>query len=671
MNFTTYVADISKPTPKPHPLDPLTSTEIRLASQIITANFSPNLIPIFSTVTLKEPRKSELLPYFLNDTLPPFVTREAFATIMDPMTQAGYEVVVNLLGKKVTSVVQLDPGTQQMFTIGDKEDINEVVLSDPEVRRRLEAMGLTNLSMVVPLGGDFGYAGDRPEYVGKRIAQVFMTFQNFQYDNFFAHQVGFVAVVDILAKKMLAIEELPTTLGFETSQAPLGETSVPRTSHNYDPALLPSGFFRKDVHPITCSQKGGPSYKVSGYQVSWQKFKFRIGFNPREGLVLYHVNYNDNGNVRPLIYRASLSELFVPYGDPRPPYHRKMIYDAGKYGIGQTAVTLRPTPDCKGGSVHFFDVVVSTKAGLPVTIPSAICMYEDDAGVLMKKYNTRDKRSYTVRNQRLVITFTSSVGNYDYEWRWIFHQDASVRMEVNLQGIDAPIFLSSWGESVTPPDHGTVFTPTPGILAPNHQHLFIVRVDAEIDGNANTVAMVDVVPDGSTGTSQNPYGNGFKAVPTILKTPSQARTNSNAATARSWHIYGDIEKKHPFSRTPMGYHLVAGSPVHLMINPDSPLHPKCAFVDYTVWVTPYEENQLYAGGAYLNNSGLPEWVASTPDANLVGTDIVLWHVFGVTHIPRVEDFPAMSVETAGFWLKPVNFFKENPARDVPGFVHED
>lgn len=76
---------------------------------------------------------------------------------------------------------------------------------------------------------------------------------------------------------MLAIEELPTTLGFETSQAPLGETSVPRTSHNYDPALLPSGFFRKDVHPITCSQKGGPSYKVSGYQVSWQKFKFRIG----------------------------------------------------------------------------------------------------------------------------------------------------------------------------------------------------------------------------------------------------------------------------------------------------------------------------------------------------------------------------------------------------------
>lgn len=153
MNFTTYVADISKPTPKPHPLDPLTSTEIRLASQIITANFSPNLIPIFSTVTLKEPRKSELLPYFLNDTLPPFVTREAFATIMDPMTQAGYEVVVNLLGKKVTSVVQLDPGTQQMFTIGDKEDINEVVLSDPEVRRRLEAMGLTNLSMVVPLGG--------------------------------------------------------------------------------------------------------------------------------------------------------------------------------------------------------------------------------------------------------------------------------------------------------------------------------------------------------------------------------------------------------------------------------------------------------------------------------------------------------------------------------------
>lgn len=37
-------------------------------------------------------------------------------------------------------------------------------------------------------------------------------------------------------------------------------------------------------------------------------------FNGREGLVLYNLNYNDNGTVRPLFYRMSLAEMFIPYG---------------------------------------------------------------------------------------------------------------------------------------------------------------------------------------------------------------------------------------------------------------------------------------------------------------------------------------------------------------------
>jgi primary-amine oxidase len=31
---------------------------------------------------------------------------------------------------------------------------------------------------------------------------------------------------------------------------------------------------------------------------------------------------------------------------------------------------------------------------------------------------------------------------------------------------------------------------------------------------------------------------------------------------------------------------------------------------------------------------------------------VLWHTFGLTHVPRVEDFPVMPVETHMISLKP-------------------
>ena len=44
---------------------------------------------------------------------------------------------------------------------------------------------------------------------------------------------------------------------------------------------------------------------------------------------------------------------------------------------------------------------------------------------------------------------------------------------------------------------------------------------------------------------------------------------------------------------------------------------------------------------------------------------MVWHTFGVTHVPRPEDWPVMPVEYAGFHLVPVGFFDRNPALDVP------
>ncbi len=44
---------------------------------------------------------------------------------------------------------------------------------------------------------------------------------------------------------------------------------------------------------------------------------------------------------------------------------------------------------------------------------------------------------------------------------------------------------------------------------------------------------------------------------------------------------------------------------------------------------------------------------------------MLWHTFGLTHYPRIEDWPIMPVDTAGFKLKPDGFFDRSPVLDVP------
>jgi len=45
-------------------------------------------------------------------------------------------------------------------------------------------------------------------------------------------------------------------------------------------------------------------------------------------------------------------------------------------------------------------------------------------------------------------------------------------------------------------------------------------------------------------------------------------------------------------------------------------------------------------------------------------DVVVWHSFGVAHVPRVEEFPTMCVESVAFALKPDGFFAGNPALDL-------
>ncbi|CAF1231833.1 unnamed protein product [Rotaria sp. Silwood1] len=94
---------------------------------------------------------------------------------------------------------------------------------------------------------------------------------------------------------------------------------------------------------------------------------------------------------------------------------------------------------------------------------------------------------------------------------------------------------------------------------------------------------------------------------------------------------------------------------------------RASFVDYHVWVTPYDEKERFGGGNYPNQSqgdgGLLKYTEK--DRSIVDKDIVLWYTFGVTHIPRQEDFPVMPVVLCGFTLKPNGFFDINPASDIP------
>ena len=75
--------------------------------------------------------------------------------------------------------------------------------------------------------------------------------------------------------------------------------------------------------------------------------------------------------------------MVVPYGDPSPSHYWKNAFDGGENGVGIAASPLTRGCDCLG-EIAYLDAVVSDDAGEPCSIPNAICIHEEDVGVLWR-----------------------------------------------------------------------------------------------------------------------------------------------------------------------------------------------------------------------------------------------------------------------------------------------
>jgi primary-amine oxidase len=329
----------------------------------------------------------------------------------------------------------------------------------------------------------------------------------------------------------------------------------------------------------------------------------------------------------------------------------------GEYGMGMCANSLELGCDCLG-LIRYFDAHLCTSRGEPLTIKNAVCMHEEDFGILWKHTDRRLPDAPEVRrSRRLVISSVSTVENYEYGFFWYLYQDGTIQLEVKLTGILSLGALQP-GEQAK---YGALVAPQ--LYAPNHQHFFNVRLDFDLDGTANSVYRVDVVPDEPG--PDNPYENAFRARSVPLKTEKEARGHLDLKTARTWKIVNPGVKNHVGE--PVAYKFIPGDNSFPLASPSAWWRKRARFVDYHVWVTPYRPDERYGAGDYPNQSkggdGLIRW--TDQDRPIENTDVVFWYTMGHTHVPRPEDYPVMPTAYIGFVLKPVGFFTENPGKDVP------
>lgn len=621
-----------------HPLDPLTAGEIRQARTVLATSGLVADATRFPLVALAEPAKEVVTGFRPGDP----IDRRVFSVLLDTVTGAVTEALVSITTDSVVWTRELDPREAGQPPIMYEEYglVDEIVKADATWRAAMSRRGITDMNAVCvcPLSaGNFGFAAEE----GRRMLRALSFLQHDTADSPWAHPIdGVVAYVDLIGRRVLEVvdnEIIP----------------IPQERGNYNEEAV--GPPRTTLQPLEITQPQGPSFTVDGHLVRWENWSFRIGFGAREGLVLHQLTFRDGGGERPVVYRASLAEMTATYGDPSPVRFWQNYFDAGEYNLGKQANSLELGCDCLG-EIRYFDAVLADDHCEPHVLPNAVCMHEEDYGVLWKHNDLFTGSHETRRSRRLVISFFVTVGNYDYGFYWYLYLDGTIQLEVKATGVlftgAIPDREYPWGNEVAP-----------GLAGPYHQHLFNARLDMMVDGATNAVDEVEVQRLGSDGN--NPHGNAFTRQATRLRTESEGARLTDPAAGRVWYVVNTGRKNRLGQHTT--YALVPQSSPTLLAAPDSSIARRAAFATKSLWVTRYDPAEYHPAGDYPNqhpgNAGLPTWAAR--DRSIDGDDVVLWHTFGLTHLPRPEDWPVMPVEHCGFTLKPVGFFDRNPALDLP------
>lgn len=633
-------------------IDPLSGDEISFSASLIR-HYSSHPVK-FNCITLHEPKKAEYAAFKAGTG--PRPARRSFSIVLKKGTPEVSEIIVNLTSGNVESCKNVQ-NVMPTLTPDDLDVTERIARSDPRVIQVCREIGITDMSKVYfdawAIGIDERWGFER------RLQQALPYYRSSPLDNQYAHPLDFSVVADTETEEILAVDVRKVN----------GErTMMPLENHNYLPEFIADSY-RSLLRPVDITQPQGVSFRMNGNEIEWAGFKMHIGFNYREGLVLSDIRVDDpyEKRERTLFNRISLVEMVVPYGCPKTPHHRKHAFDVGEYGTGLMTNSLKLGCDCKG-AIHYLDAVLATSTGEPSIIKNAVCIHEEDNGLLYKHTDFRDGRVISARDRKLVISQIITAANYEYAFYHTFSLDGTYKLEAKLTGMLNTYCLHPSEQSAP---YGTEVAPH--IDAQNHQHIFSLRVDPEIDGPDNTVLQTDAMAaDDAVGSEANPYGNAFYAKKTPLRTAREGAATYCHETSRSWDIINP-SRISPTSKKPASYKIINSQCPSVLAKPGSVVYKRAGFARKALWVVPYRDGERYPAGDYVcqsigepnypNNETVVDWTER--NESIENRDIVCYIQFGLTHFPRTEDFPIMPAEPVSVMMRASNFFQKNPALWVP------
>jgi primary-amine oxidase len=287
-----------------------------------------------------------------------------------------------------------------------------------------------------------------------------------------------------------------------------------------------------------------------------------------------------------------------------------------------------------------------------------ICVFERDTAAPLWRHSEAYNQAYEGRPAtELVVRSIPSIAHYDYIIDWVFTQSGEIQVNIGATGIDAvkAVAARSAAEMGDTSQYGRLVAP--GLVAIDHDHFFSIRLDFDIDGPVNSFVRERLAP------VTLPAGNPRRSLWQLQAAPMPVEGALSAHDGpQVWRI------ENPNAMTALGYRpsyqIQGHGPTSLLGTDDWPQR-RGAFSADNLWITARHPGELYAAGAYPNQSrggdGLPAYVDGE---SISSADLVAWYTIGFHHVTRPEDWPVLSTIWQGVRLRPLGFFTRNPGLNV-------
>ena len=461
------------------------------------------------------------------------------------------------------------------MTPDEFHECDAVLRSHPTVIEALGNRGIDDMDLVLFDTWAYGAELVPERYRGRRIAWADVWRRNSPEANPYANMLsGLHPVVDLNAMELLELEDVDPG-------------PAPHVMGEYDPRLVPGLRPRQDIKPLDITQPDGPSFKLDGNQAGVAEVVDAARLQLPRGSRIHLLVYDDAGRPRQIAHRLSFAEMVVPYRDPTPDHYRRTAFDIGEWGLGLMTTSLELGCDCLG-EIAYLDAVLPTRAASRYTIKNAICIHEEDDGVLWKHVDERTGAE-TRRMRRLVVSFHATVANYEYLVYWRFYQDGNIQCEVRATGImvttpfagDAPPYGTrdrrADVRAVPPALHRRPARPRRRRRAQHRvRHRSRPAARATATGSRSPSARRRYAP--SSRASRTTTG--------VASAPGRSSTTTwRTGSAPRW-----ATSSNPSAAIPA------------LLEPDSPVVRRAQAIEHTLWVTPYSEDERWPCGEFPNLS---------------------------------------------------------------------